>query len=111
MQKQVLRGLHEEHVANETIRYDDGTEWLLGYYLQTFECPGGETLYGLKVDKSTPDGVLVESEETFATTDNKDEALAMVEAFARGTVPPSVLLELVDEWDWEWYKSRPTALA
>jgi len=93
---QIHEALREEHIANATIQQDDGAEWQLDYYLQIYD--GTETLYGLRVNKSTLEGVLVDSEETFATTDNKDEALAMAEAFARGTVPPSVLLEMVDEW-------------
>ena len=106
MQTQSLNGLQEEIIASNTIQQDDGKEWLLDYYLQTYECLGSGTLYGMRVDKSTPLGVLVDSEETFATTDSRSDALAMIDAFARGTVPPSVLLEMVDEWESELEDSR-----
>ena len=94
---QIERVLRKEHVASATIQQDDGTIWQLNYYLQIYD--GVEPLYGLRIDKCTLEGVLADSEETFATTDNKDEALAMVEAFAKGTVTPSVLLEMVDDWE------------
>ena len=106
MQAQLLNEVQQEIIASSTIQQDNGKEWLLDYYLQTYDGLEGEKLYGMRVDKSTPEGVLVDSEETFATTNNRRDALAMVDAFARGTVPPSVLLEMVDEWESELEDSR-----
>ena len=106
MQAQSLNVLQEEMIASNTIQQDDGREWLLDYYLQTYECLSNERLYGMKVNKNTLEGVLVETEETFATTDNRSDALTMVNAFARGTVSPCVLLEMVDEWESEVEDSR-----
>ena len=99
MQRRSLLETHEKRVSSATIRQEDGQEWLLEYYLQTIESPGG-TIFGLRVDKSTLDGVLVEREETSATTEYEEQALAMIHAFAKGTVPPSVLLEMVDDWEY-----------
>lgn len=100
MQGLALRGLKEESISKVKIVQDDGTEWLLEYFLQTCKRPGEDVFYGLKVEKSTTDGVLVEREETFVT-ESYDEAVAMVTAFAKGTVPPRVLFEMVDEWEWK----------
>ena len=85
-------------IASANICQDDGQEWTLEYFLQTFEGLGGEDLYSLRVDKKTLKGDLAESEETFTITNSYGDALAMAEAFAAGTVPPSVLLEMADEW-------------
>ncbi|MCL2217692.1 MAG: hypothetical protein FWB91_11835 [Defluviitaleaceae bacterium] len=83
-----------EFVAKASILTDCGTEWVLEYFVENHD---GQ-FYSLRVDKSTPDGVLVEREETPAMTENHEEAMAMAEAFAQGSVPPVVLLEMADEW-------------
>jgi len=98
MLQQVLNQRTEEKVGTATIHPDSGEEWLLEYYLQCYEGLGGETLFSIRVDKSTPDGVLAEREETFALTESREQALEMVKAFHKGTVPPSVLLEMADDW-------------
>ena len=98
MQKQMLNELQEERIAHTTIQQEDGTEWLLEYYLQTRHRPEESTIYGIRVDKSTLDGVLIDREGTFVS-ECRDSVLAMVTAFAKGTVPPSVLYEMVDDWD------------
>jgi len=87
-----------ERVTEVTIRHDNGTQWIFVYYLQTITTDRGEHFYALRVDKLSRDGVLLDREETYALTDSRKEALDMVKAFARGTVPPSVLLEMADEW-------------
>ena len=86
------------NVAKTTIQTDSGDEWVLEYFLQEHQGEEGGTLYGLRVDKSTPDGVLVEREETPALAESHDAAMAMAQAFAKGAVPPMVLLEMADEW-------------
>jgi hypothetical protein len=73
-------------------------EWVLTYYLQVIPSRYEGELYALRVDKLTPDGKLLEREETCPLTDSRREAMAMVNAFASGTVPPSVLTEMADEW-------------
>jgi len=105
-----LMSLQEEHLTRATIVTDKGDKWLLDYYIQTYEGRGGHEIYGLKINKSTPDGVLIESEETFATTETYAEVVAMAKAFAKGTVPPVVLLEMVDEWEWEEEESPRMAV-
>jgi len=87
-----------ERITEVTIQHDDGLQWIFVYYLQTISTDRGEHFYALRVDKLSRDGVLLEREDTYALTDSKNEAIAMAQAFARGTVPPSVLLEMADEW-------------
>lgn len=98
MHKQLLQ---EEHIETTTVAYDDGTEWVLDFYLQSFECPGGGDVYGIKVSRSTVDGVLTESDKTFAITESRAEALSMVKSFAKGKVLPISLIEVVDDWEWQ----------
>ena len=87
-----------ERISEATVQNDDGLLWIFVYFLQTIKTERNEHFYALRVDKLSRDGVLLEREETCAFTDNKEEALAMANAFARGTVPPCVLLEMTDEW-------------
>lgn len=87
-----------ELVTEETIRHENGTQSIFVYYLQTIRTEKDEYFYALRVDKLSRDGILLEREETYALTDSKPQALAMAQAFARGTVPPSVLMEMADEW-------------
>ena len=101
MQRRFSQDMQQECIAFGKLEQEDGQKWLLEYYLQTVKTPEDGTLYGIKVEKSTLDGVLTESEETFAITDNRDEIMLMINAFARGTVPPCVLLEMVDDWEWK----------
>lgn len=86
-------------LASTVMQQDNGSEWVLEYYIQTYDSADYGNVYGIKVDKCTMDGQVVESEETFGTTDKKHHALEMVNAFHKGVVPPSVLLEMVDEWE------------
>ena len=85
-------------VAQATIHPDDGELSVLDYSLRCTTGPEGETLYRLRVDKRCPNGNLKEREETAAITSSLDEAMALAKAFAAGTVPPCVLLEMVDDW-------------
>jgi len=85
-------------VAQVSFLADCGTEWILEYFLQEYESEESNKVFGVRVNKSTPDGVLVETEETPAISDVREEVLAMAKAFAKGTVPPVTLLEIADEW-------------
>jgi len=85
-------------IAQTVIHLDEGEQVALEYYLCQSTGQEDEVLYGLRVDKRHPDGGLIEREETTALTGSLADATAMAEAFAKGTVPPSVLLEMVDEW-------------
>jgi len=93
-----MRCLTDELVTKAEIQTENGEIWVLDYFLQTTEGENGEEFYGLRIDKSTPDGELCEREETPALTNSRDNALALLNAFARGTVPPVTLLEMTDEW-------------
>ena len=96
-----LHALNDEWIASAEIRAESDVQWILDYYLQRFESNDeGENsaeLYGIRIDKSTPEGVLHEREKTPAITECRDEAIAMARQFAKGTVPPATLLEMVDE--------------
>jgi hypothetical protein len=96
LMSQVL--LTDEWVAKADLQAENGENWVLDYYLQSSTTEEGETIFGLRVDKSTPGGVLEEREETPAVTNNRDTALEMAKAFAKGGVSPVVLLEMVDDW-------------
>ena len=85
-------------IAKATIQPEDGGQLLLDYALRCVTGPEGETLYGLRVDKRFPNGVLVEREETPGLTGSLEEASNLAEIFAAGTVPPCVLLEMVAEY-------------
>jgi len=93
-------------IAQTTIQPDDGEQVGLEYYLCQQVGVEGETLYSLRVDKRHMNGGLIEREETPALTGSLTDATAMAEAFARGTVPPSVLLEMVDEWYTTFFSSN-----
>jgi len=103
MQNQLLQvpGLQDERIETTTVTFDNGTEWTLDFYLQSLKGLGGDNFYGIKISRSTLEGVLTESDETFAATENKDEALVMIKAFAKGKVLPISLLEIVDDWEWQ----------
>ena len=96
-----MQMLKDEWVSSAEYQTESGENRVLNYFLKHFCGEGGETLYGLKIDKSTPEGVLCESEETFALTECRDDALIMAKAFAKGSVPPVTLLEMADEWQSE----------
>ena len=85
-------------VAESAIQPEDGELLNLKYSLRCLTGPSGDTLYGLQVDKRHPNGHLIEREETHGLTSSIDEATALAKVFAAGTVPPCVLLEMVDEW-------------
>ena len=88
-----------ERITEVTIQHQDGTQWILVYYLQSMPSQHDGEIYALRVDKLSRDGILLEKAETYALTPSKKEALTMVNAFAKGTVPPCVLLEMADEWE------------
>jgi len=89
---------HDEWISRAEMQPEGGESWVLDYYLQTFDGEEGEKYYGLRIDKSTPAGELREREETGAISENREEALIMIKAFAKGSVPPVTLLEMADEW-------------
>ena len=87
-----------ECVTQSAIHQDNGESWNLVYHLHFGTTEDGLEIYGLRIDKVGANGLVTESETTPAFTASKDEALAMARAFAAGTVPPCVLLEMADEW-------------
>ena len=86
------------NIASTVIQPENCDALNLVYSLKKLAGPEGEDLYALRVDKRTPSGTLIEREETPAITGSLDDATAIASAFAAGTVPPCVLLEMVDEW-------------
>lgn len=85
-------------IAQATIHPEDREVLALEYFLRQFTGQEGEVLYGLRVDKRNTEGVLLQREETSAITGSLEEATALAMLFAKGTVPPCTLLEMVDEW-------------
>ena len=90
-------------IATATIR-PEGSELLnLEYTLFNVTGQEGEVLYALRVDKRSANGNLLEREETHGLTGSLEDATAMAKAFAAGTVPPCVLLEMVEEWEHPYF--------
>ena len=85
-------------VTQAEFALDNETTFMLEYSLSCIAGSKGGEVYGLRVDKRCPTGELLERVETPAITDSRVEAMALMEAFAAGTVPPCVLLEMIDEW-------------
>lgn len=84
-------------VATAVICLDDKTRQCLNYYLVTHRDKEKER-YALRIEKLTPEGDIIEFEETPAFTDLKDKAERMTKAFSDGTVTPCTLLEMAAEW-------------
>ena len=97
MYNKLLNKVQEELIESTTVEFDNGTQWVLDFFLQFLDNETG--IYGVKICMSTLDGVLMESDETFVS-ESKEEALAMLTAFAEGKVLPMSLLYVVDDWDY-----------
>jgi hypothetical protein len=80
------------------IAQEQAAGFILTYYLVPYRRQSGTTVYALRVEKSSPEGVLLEHEATPPVMDDIAEALRMAGAFAAGTVPPSTLLEMADDY-------------
>ena len=85
-------------IKKATIQPDGCEELTLSYFVCQLTGLEGEVLYALRVDKRCPDNVIIEREETPPLTGSLAEIATLAETFAVGTVPPCVLLEMVDEW-------------
>ena len=97
----MLRASRLISVANMTVYPEDGMRFVLEYSLRHTTGPEGENFFALKVDKSHPNGFLIESEDAPLCTGSLDQALLLAERFAAGAVMPCVLQEMVDEWQWQ----------
>ena len=84
-------------VDKKMIHPEGSLPLVLEYYICQDVVRGRGLVYGLRVDKRCLDGVLLEREETPPFTTSREEATALASMFAAGTVPPCVLLEMVDE--------------
>jgi hypothetical protein len=82
-------------VADARIIKDTGEACVLVYYISIMgdDIP----LYGLKVEKRSETGQLLETETTPALTASHEEAVRLARFFAKGSVPPCTLLEMTDE--------------
>jgi len=87
-----------EHIDTVEAVIDDNLTWVLEYYLITMQGVADEVFYSLKVDKCTLMGEVVESETTYAVTEDYEVAKDMALAFSRGMVFPITVSEMVDEW-------------
>jgi len=88
----------DEMLTNVNVQNEDGKCWLMKYYLRTIVGEGGKHFYALRVDQCDEAGTTEQTDATPAFTSSLDEAKALAERFARGTVMPCVLLEMVDDW-------------
>jgi hypothetical protein len=96
-----LQTSRDEWVASAELRTEGGEFWVLDYFLQEFDGKENTNFFGLRIDKSTATGEILEREETNAITESRDEILIMAKAFAKGSVPPVTLLEMTDDWQSE----------
>lgn len=85
-------------VAHAQMKAENGTTWQLEYYMQPYQSTDGTNMFGISVHKLDLDGQLLESNDTYALSENPDKVMAIIEFLASGNVPPCVLGEMVDEW-------------
>ena len=90
---------HGEQVVKITreVTCDEVGNWSLDYYLETYTSTSNEKFFGVKVCKRIGEEI-IEERETFAITECRVQASAILEYLANGTVTPFVLVEMVDEW-------------
>jgi len=93
-----MEGTVQMPTATAQMVAEDGTSWLLQYFLQTYQSSDMTQMYGVRVEKLSSEGKLLESKETFAITDDRDKALKVIDFLASGDVPPCVLMEMVHDW-------------
>jgi hypothetical protein len=82
-----------EWAANAVMETESGQHWVLNYYVHN---PGAKR-YGLHVEKRTEAGLLAEAETTPVLTASRTQAVTLAKKLARGSVPPCVLIEIMDE--------------
>jgi len=85
-------------VAQAYIFLDEWELISLEYYLRCYTGQKRETMYGIRIDKRYPEGDLIERDETAALSTSFNDVRDLVEAFARGTVMPCTLHDMVGEW-------------
>ena len=85
-------------IAQAVIYPEDSEAMTLEYFVRQMAGSDQESLYGLRVDKRNPTGALVEREETPALSASSESVTKVAKVFAKGTVPPCTLIEMVDEW-------------
>lgn len=84
-------------VKTADITTESGITWKLEYHLQKNEDGNGRESFNIRVDKVAPDGDLDDTAQTNVATDDYDEVLTVIMYLAEGTVPPSVLEDMVEE--------------
>jgi len=75
---------------------DRGAIWELGYYVQIFDDGVGDTFYGIKIEKTGTGNSI--SEETCGLTYSYQQVECWVRKLASGTVMPSSLHDIVDDF-------------
>jgi len=98
MSNTVLNTNTIEHISTIDVVTEEDLTWVLEYYVLTMQGVADEVFYSLKVDKCTPLGEIVESETTYAITEDYTVVRDMAIAFCKGMVFPINVSELVDEW-------------
>ena len=98
MSNLLLKMGESEHIATVNAVSEEGITWILQYHILTMQGVADEVLYGLKIDKCTLIGEIIESESTYAVTEDYKVAKEIATAFANGMVFPITLAEMIDEW-------------
>jgi len=80
------------HVGNAELKSEDGEDFKLLYYIAV-----EKAAYGIKVERVGTDGSLT-AEESKGLTNSYDEIEALAKTFMEGTVTPTHLHELVDDF-------------
>ena len=80
-------------VARNTVHADEDYEIVLEYTILK-----RETYYGLRVDKRSVDGELLDREQQPALTGSLEEMMTLTNAFSAGTVFPCTLNDLLEDW-------------
>ena len=91
---------HDPVTAVEGRNEDGDVTGLLEYYLQTYPnlSNDGKGRFGIKIVRSNLDRTFDKEAESFAITDDLNEALAMIKHFSKGAVRPHTLNDMVEEW-------------
>jgi hypothetical protein len=92
----------DELTVVSAMKTDDGCDYELSYYIRVFnseEDGSTDRFYALRVDKhDKSNGRLIETEDTPPFTDDYDKIRHLAQRFAKGQVPPCILVEMCDEW-------------
>ena len=94
-------------VQSATAKTETGTQWQYDYFVQTYKSTDDTTFFGIKAEKRSVDGELVEVSDTFAITQDRERVEEIIAFLAKGSVPPCTLVEMVNEWFYDDLIEKP----